>query len=73
MPNDPLPAPAPQPSPRLALRPREAALSLGVSERTLWALTASGQIPHCRAGKRLLYPVALLNQWLVDQAEGGTR
>lgn len=42
----------------LALRPREAAKALGISERMLWSLTAPrGTIPAVRIGTCVLYPV----------------
>lgn len=60
----------PDPSvPRLALRPKDAALALGLSPRKLWELTASKQIPHIRLGKAILYSVAALETWLAQQAD----
>lgn len=58
----------------LALRPREAAKALSISERTLWGLTAPrGPIPCLRIGrgqrKNVLYPVAELQAWMRRQAE----
>jgi len=60
----------------LALRPREAAKVLGISQRTLWTLTTPrGPIPCVRVGhgKRqiVLYPVAELQAWLSQQATQG--
>jgi len=52
----------------LALRPREAARALGVSERTLWALTKRGDVPHVRIGRRVLSPLDLLRTWLAERA-----
>ena len=52
----------------LSYRPREAAIALGICERTLWALTKSGEIPHVRTGKVVLYPVAMLRSWLEQKA-----
>ena len=53
----------------LALSPREAAKSLGISERTLWAATAPrGPIPSVKLGNRVLYPVAGLQEWLTRSA-----
>ena len=57
----------------LALRPRDAAKSLGISARTLWELTAPrGPIPCLRIGngkrQTVLYPVADLQAWLSRQA-----
>ena len=55
----------------LALRPREAAKALGISERMLWSLTAPrGTIPAVRIGTCVLYPVAGLQAWLDRQAQG---
>jgi excisionase family DNA binding protein len=64
----------------LALSPKEAASSLGISERTLWASTAPrGPIPSVKLGNRVLYPVAGLQEWLTRSAaeqlssdQGGT-
>lgn len=63
----------------LAQRPREAAVTLGISPRLLWQLTHDGHIPCVRvgSGKRqtILYPIAELQACLSGQAEaenGGT-
>lgn len=61
---------------KLALRPREAAEALGISERTLFSMTKAGEIPHVKRQKMVLYPVAELQQWLSEQVskpdrEGG--
>lgn len=59
-------------APRLALRPREAARALGISERTLWSLTQDARtgIPHMRVGRCVVYPVDGLQKWLAEQAGG---
>lgn len=56
----------------LSLRPRDAAKALGISERTLWGLTAPrGPIPCLRIGpgkrQTVLYSVAELQAWLSQQ------
>jgi len=51
-------------TPCLALRCREAAQALGISERLLWEWTNRGSIPHVRLGKAILYPVDALRDWL---------
>ncbi len=65
----------PDPRSSLALRPREAAHLLGVSERFLWDLTRTGAIPCVRlgSGKRrtVRYPMTAINQWLEAQATDG--
>lgn len=49
----------------MALRPRDAARALGISARTLWALTAPrGPIPAVRLGRAVLYRPADLDAWL---------
>jgi excisionase family DNA binding protein len=54
---------------RLALRPREAAEVLGISERTLRQMLP--ELPHYRAGGCVLIPVDDLRQWLSEQAQAG--
>ena len=56
---------------RLGLRPKEAAQALGISERLLWSKTNCGEIPHCRIGRAIIYPVHLLQEYLTEQAKGG--
>lgn len=48
----------------LALNTREAAQALGISARTLWTHTKSGEIPHLCLGRRILYPVDALRDWM---------
>ena len=55
--------------PRLALRPKDAALALGIGARLLWSKTNAGEIPHLHIGRRVVYPVDLLRDWLGDQAK----
>lgn len=55
-------------TPCLAMRPREAAKALGVSERLLWEWTDRGVVPHIRLGKAILYPVDSLRDWLRQAA-----
>ena len=52
---------------RLALRPREAAEALGLSERKLRELLP--ELPHIRVGGAVLLPVEGLRAWLREQAE----
>jgi predicted DNA-binding transcriptional regulator AlpA len=68
---DPFSTPADPATPRLALRARDAARALGISERLLWDLTKRGEIPCTRIGRCVVYPVHLLQEWLARQAEGG--
>ena len=54
----------------LALRPREAAQALSISERHLFTLTKDGEIPCVRIGsgsrKTVLYPMESLRNWLAS-------
>ncbi len=52
---------------RLALRPKEAAEALGLSERKLRELLP--ELPHVRVGAAVLLPVDALRAWLLDQTK----
>ena len=56
-------------TPCLAMRAREAAKALGISERLLWDWTDRGVVPHIRLGKAVLYPVDALREWLQRDAK----
>lgn len=53
---------------RLALRTRQAAQALSISERLLAKLVAEKRIPFARINSVLLFPVADLQRWLSEQA-----
>lgn len=56
--------------PLILLRPREAAEMLGVSERTVWNLTAPrGPIPCVRIGRSVRYSQSSLRAWVEQQQE----
>jgi hypothetical protein len=55
--------------PVLALRLREAAKAIGVSERTLWGLR---DVPRVRLGSAVLYPIKELTEWLTKHVESAT-
>lgn len=57
----------------LALRSREAAKALGISERTLARLKAGGELPFVRVGAVILFAVNDLQSWLAGrrEVEGG--
>ncbi|MEX2214983.1 MAG: helix-turn-helix domain-containing protein [Phycisphaeraceae bacterium] len=52
---------------RLVLSRKEAAEALRISERKLWSMTASGDIPHLKVGRRVVYPKLQLMQWIADR------
>ena len=58
-------------TPTLLMKPQQAAEALAISTRTLWRMTASGEIPHVRLGGCLRYPVDDLQRWIDEQKRGG--
>lgn len=60
---------------RLLVDSREAARLLSISERKLWALQASGEIPVVRIGRAVRFAVRDLYEWIDAQKErrGGVR
>lgn len=61
------------PDHRLTVNRREAAQMLGISERLLWTLTNTGEVPHIRLGARVLYPVKALMEWIEARTSGADR
>lgn len=51
----------------LAMRPKTLARAIGVSERTLWAMTKRDEIPHVRIGTAVIYPTAAILAWLDER------
>jgi excisionase family DNA binding protein len=51
-------------TPILALRAREAAVALSISESLVRALAAANEIPHVRLRGTVLFPVDGLRAWL---------
>ena len=49
---------------RFLLQPREAAQSLGICERTLYALTKRGELPVIRIGRAVRYSVDDIRAWI---------
>lgn len=56
---------------RMALSRREAAKAIGISERKLWSMTVSGEVPHAKLGRRVIYPIDKLRQWMDKHTKGG--
>ena len=50
---------------------KQAANLLGISTRKLWELTNSGQIRHCRIGRRVLFSVQWIEQFIESHTYGG--
>jgi excisionase family DNA binding protein len=51
----------------LLLSIKEAAITLGVCERTIWTLAQERQLPHVRVGRRVLFSRAALEAWITRQ------
>ncbi len=55
----------------LLLDERTAARTLGVAPRTLWSLADAGEIPCVRIGRRKLYAIASLKQFIAEREAAG--
>ncbi len=55
----------------LALRTRQAAHTLGISERLLVELTRKGEIPSLTINRARLYRAEALAEWLKAREQGG--
>lgn len=55
---------------RLLIPTRDAAAMLSISPRKLHALTKSGDVPHMRIDRRVLYSVAALERWVQGRIQG---
>ena len=57
------------PIPRVALRPRESAKSIGVSQGTFDGWIRNGLLPHIRRGAIVLVPMSKLKKFLAKEAD----
>ncbi len=57
-------------SERLLVNTNEAARMLSIAPRTLWSLTASGEIPSIRIGRSVRYDPGDLRVWIEAQKAG---
>ena len=57
---------------RIALKPAEAAESLGVSRAKVYELVAAGVLPSVRVGSSIRIPVGALNLWVEEQLAAGS-
>lgn len=58
-------------APAACLNAREAAAFLQLNEKKLYELANSREVPAARVGGKWLFPRALLEEWLLEQAHGG--
>lgn len=51
---------------KTCLSAEEVAERLGLSISMVRKLTRNGAIPHFKAGRRILYPLELLDRWILN-------
>lgn len=56
-------------NPPKQLSVQEVALYLGVSERTIRTLVYEHRIPHFRIGQRIVFRLAAVDRWAIEQEE----
>ena len=52
---------------RITLRPKEAAVALGVSDRTLRMWMREEELPYFQIDRGILIPIAELMEWIKDR------
>jgi len=52
---------------------KDAARLLGIGERLLWSMSTSGELPSVRVGRRRLYSVETLRNWIAEREREGRR
>jgi excisionase family DNA binding protein len=60
-----------EPQTPLLLSIKQAAQALSLSERTVWTLVQTRELPHVRVGRRLLFSRMALESWIDRQQSGG--
>ena len=56
----------------LLLTAEQAAQTLAISQRSPWARTASGEIPHVRIGRSVRYRASSLEEYVAAKEEQGS-
>lgn len=56
--------------PIICYNAKEVAAVTGLGLPTVRKLTRKGEIPHIKVGRRVLYPVSALHEWLFHQTFG---
>ena len=64
---------SPAPQEPLLVSAAAAAELLGVSSRTLWSLTHTGDMPFVRMGRRIMYSPESLRSWIAAQEARNAR
>lgn len=57
---------------KLCLSAAEVSDRTGLSVSTIRKMTRSGKIPHIRCGRRIIYPVSGIEDWLAQNTTGIT-
>lgn len=60
-----------KPGKRIALRVKEAAEMLGISERTCYDLIYKGELPSLKIGRAIRIPMDLLQRHITERTTGG--
>ncbi len=63
----------PQMANALLISERDAALKLGVSERTMFNMRQDGEVPFVRVRTRIMYSPAALQKWIESRELGPNR
>ncbi len=58
--------------PLICYTAKEIAKVTGLSISTVRKLTRTGELPHLRVGRRILYPVTAIHEWLLANTIGNT-
>ena len=54
---------------KLCYTAQELSVQLGLSLSKVRLMTRQQKIPHIRVGRRIIYPVKAINQWIEDSRE----
>jgi excisionase family DNA binding protein len=53
---------------KLTISVREAAAMIGVSQRTIWSLAKSGELPVVKIGTRRLFQISALERFIKEHS-----
>jgi excisionase family DNA binding protein len=60
-------------SDKMLVNAREVAAMLGLSERTVWSLVNRGELPYVRFGRRVLFPVDVVRDYVNGLVQYGKK
>ena len=59
-------------TPIICYTAKEIAEITGLSISTIRKLTRKGELPHLKVGRRIIYPVTAVHEWLLANTTGST-